>query len=101
ISHRPLFANNAKHPQVNTTPEMVVRPIIHRLGFRYRLHVHKLPGTPDIVLPRLRKAIFVSMSSLDATSAMKSYRLLSPCGRRRRAGGCSHRQAASAEAAGG
>jgi DNA mismatch endonuclease (patch repair protein) len=37
----------------------MVRRIVHRLGFRYRLHVRELPGTPDIVLPRLRKAILV------------------------------------------
>jgi DNA mismatch endonuclease, patch repair protein len=43
----------------NTSPEMAVRRIIHRLGFRYRLHVRKLPGTPDIVLPRLKKAVLV------------------------------------------
>ncbi|KXU38322.1 very short patch repair endonuclease [Ventosimonas gracilis] len=43
----------------NTRPEMQVRQILHRMGFRFRLHVRKLPGTPDIVLPRWRAAIFV------------------------------------------
>lgn len=43
----------------NTAPELVVRRLIHRLGYRYRLHVSTLPGTPDIVLPRLRKVIEV------------------------------------------
>ena len=45
--------------KTNTSPEMAVRRIIHRLGFRYRLHVRELPGTPDIVLPRLRKVVVV------------------------------------------
>jgi DNA mismatch endonuclease (patch repair protein) len=44
---------------VNTNPERAVRQIIHRLGYRYRLHVKKLPGTPDIVLTRLRVVIDV------------------------------------------
>lgn len=43
----------------NTTPELVVRKIVHRLGFRFRLHRSDLPGKPDLVLPRLRKIIFV------------------------------------------
>lgn len=43
----------------NTQPEIVVRKILHRLGFRFRLHVAGMPGTPDIVLPKHRTAIFV------------------------------------------
>lgn len=43
----------------NTKPEMVVRSIVHGLGFRFRLHHSKLPGKPDIVLPRLKKIILV------------------------------------------
>ena len=43
----------------DTKPEMVVRRIVHGLGYRYRLHCRELPGQPDLVLPRLRKAIFV------------------------------------------
>lgn len=43
----------------NTTPELVVRKIVHRLGFRFRLHRGDLPGKPDLVLPRLQKVIFV------------------------------------------
>lgn len=43
----------------DTKPEMMVRRMVHALGFRYRLHVRALPGTPDIVLPRLRKIIDV------------------------------------------
>lgn len=43
----------------DTTPERKVRSIVHRLGYRFRLHRKDLPGNPDIVLPRHRKVIFV------------------------------------------
>lgn len=43
----------------DTKPEMIVRRLLHRLGWRFRLHDKRLPGTPDIVLPRHRAAIFV------------------------------------------
>jgi DNA mismatch endonuclease, patch repair protein len=43
----------------NTSPEMAVRKMVHRMGFRYRLHVADLPGKPDLVFPRLRKIIEV------------------------------------------
>jgi len=43
----------------DTTPEMLVRSLLHRLGFRFRLHRADLPGKPDLVLPRYKTAIFV------------------------------------------
>lgn len=43
----------------NTRPEMIVRKYLHANGFRYRLHVRKLPGSPDLVLPRYHVVIFV------------------------------------------
>lgn len=43
----------------NTRPEERVRSILHRLGFRFRLHRKDLPGTPDIVLPKYGTVIFV------------------------------------------
>jgi DNA mismatch endonuclease (patch repair protein) len=43
----------------NTTPEMTVRRALSRLGARYRLHRKDLPGSPDIVLPGRRLALFV------------------------------------------
>jgi DNA mismatch endonuclease (patch repair protein) len=43
----------------DTTPEKRVRSLLHRLGYRFRLHRHDLPGKPDIVLPRFRTVIFV------------------------------------------
>ncbi|MEM5371015.1 DNA mismatch endonuclease Vsr [Paraburkholderia azotifigens] len=43
----------------NTAPELAVRSLLHALGYRFRLHRRDLPGTPDIVLPGRRCAIFV------------------------------------------
>lgn len=43
----------------DTKPELLVRSIIHRLGYRFRLHAKNLPGRPDVVLPRHRKVVFV------------------------------------------
>lgn len=43
----------------NTKPELVVRKALFAAGFRYRLHSPRLPGRPDIVLPRYRCAVFV------------------------------------------
>lgn len=43
----------------DTKPEMVVRRILHGLGYRYRLHARDLPGRPDIVFRGRRKVIFV------------------------------------------
>ena len=42
-----------------SAPEMAVRKVLHRLGYRYRLHDSRLPGSPDLVFPKRRKAIFV------------------------------------------
>lgn len=43
----------------DTAPEMAVRRLAHQLGFRFRLHRRDLPGTPDMVFPRLRKVVLV------------------------------------------
>lgn len=43
----------------NTKPEMAVRSMLHRLGLRFSLHRKNLPGSPDVVLPRHRTAVFV------------------------------------------
>lgn len=43
----------------DTAPELSVRRMLHRAGFRFRLHRTGLPGKPDIVLPRYRTVIFV------------------------------------------
>lgn len=44
----------------NTRPELAVRSCLHRLGFRFRLHVANLPGKPDIVLKKYRTVILVN-----------------------------------------
>ncbi len=43
----------------DTGPEMIVRRLVHGMGFRHRLHRKDLPGCPDLVFPARRKAIFV------------------------------------------
>lgn len=43
----------------NTKPELLIRSILHRRGFRFRLHVKDLPGKPDIVLPKHHAVIFI------------------------------------------
>ena len=44
----------------NTKPEILLRSLLHREDFRFRLHDKRLPGKPDIVLPRHRTVIFVN-----------------------------------------
>ncbi|MDQ8049495.1 very short patch repair endonuclease [Luteibacter sp.] len=46
--------------QKHTGPEILLRKILHRLGFRFSLHVAALPGTPDIVMRKHRSVIFVN-----------------------------------------
>ncbi len=43
----------------DTKPEMLVRSLLHRMGFRFRLHTKDLPGKPDITLPKHKKVIFI------------------------------------------
>jgi DNA mismatch endonuclease (patch repair protein) len=43
----------------DTKPEILVRSLLHRQGFRFRLQVRTLPGRPDLVLPRYHAVIFV------------------------------------------
>jgi DNA mismatch endonuclease (patch repair protein) len=49
----------ARVRQRDSSPEMIVRRALHRRGFRYRLHVKDLPGSPDIVFPSRKLAVFV------------------------------------------
>ncbi|WP_167140538.1 very short patch repair endonuclease [Diaminobutyricimonas sp. TR449] len=44
----------------DTKPELILRSMLHARGYRYRLHAKNLPGTPDLVFTRKRKAIFVN-----------------------------------------
>jgi DNA mismatch endonuclease (patch repair protein) len=43
----------------NTVPELIVRKLVHALGYRFRLHRADLPGKPDLVFPSKRKVVFV------------------------------------------
>ncbi len=43
----------------DTKPELIVRSLLHRKGYRFRLHRKDLPGRPDIILPRFKTVIFV------------------------------------------
>jgi DNA mismatch endonuclease, patch repair protein len=51
--------NMSRIRSTNTKPEMLVRRYLHSRGFRYRLHDKKLPGKPDIVLPKYKTVIFI------------------------------------------
>jgi DNA mismatch endonuclease (patch repair protein) len=44
----------------DTAPEMTVRQLVHRMGYRFRLHRKDLPGKPDLVFPGLHKVVFVN-----------------------------------------
>ena len=44
----------------NTKPEILIRQMLHKRGFRFRLHRKDLPGRPDIVLPKYNSVIFVN-----------------------------------------
>lgn len=66
----------------DTRPEIAVRSLLHKLGFRFRINVRNLPGTPDIVLPKYRTVVFVNgcfwhrhkgckFASTPATNALK------------------------------
>lgn len=43
----------------DTKPEMTVRRLVHSMGYRFFLHAANLPGKPDLIFPRRKKAIFV------------------------------------------
>ena len=49
----------AKIKSTDTKPEILLRSILHGLGFRFRIYKSDLPGKPDIVLPKYRTVIFV------------------------------------------
>ena len=43
----------------HTKPELIIRSLLHRAGFRFRIKNNKLPGSPDIVLPKYKTALFI------------------------------------------
>ena len=59
ISPEQRSQNMAQVKSKNTKPEMLVRSLLHRMGYRFRLHIKTLPGHPDVVLPRYKAVIFV------------------------------------------
>lgn len=52
--------NMSRVKNKNTKPELLVRQYLFAQGFRYRINVKALPGTPDIVLPKYKTAIFIN-----------------------------------------
>jgi DNA mismatch endonuclease (patch repair protein) len=59
ISPERRSENMRRIRSTGTKPELVVRSLLHKLGYRFRLHRAGLPGRPDIVFPSRCKAIFV------------------------------------------
>jgi DNA mismatch endonuclease (patch repair protein) len=59
LSPEKRSANMRAVRRKDTAPELAVRRVLHRLGYRYRLHDRTLTGSPDIVFTRRRKALFV------------------------------------------
>lgn len=59
----------------DTKPEMIVRKYLFSRGLRFRVQVRKLPGNPDIVLPRYRTVIFVNGCFWHGHEGCKYYRL--------------------------
>jgi DNA mismatch endonuclease (patch repair protein) len=53
-------AHMAKIRSKDTKPEILLRRMLHKEGFRYRIHDRRLPGKPDLVFPGRRKVIFVN-----------------------------------------
>lgn len=59
ISKAQRSANMRAVPNRGTVPEKLIRAMLHRLGYRFRLHRKDLPGTPDVVFISRRKVIFI------------------------------------------
>ena len=51
--------NMAQIKDRDTKPEMIVRSMLHRMGYRFRIHRKNMPGKPDIVLPKYKTVLFV------------------------------------------
>jgi len=59
ISREHRSWNMSRIKSSNTKPEIVVRSLLHNMGYRFRLHRKDLPGKPDIALPMYNSVIFV------------------------------------------
>lgn len=51
--------NMSRIRSTNTKPEIIVRQVLHAMGYRFRLHNPNIPGKPDIILPKYKSVIFV------------------------------------------
>lgn len=60
VDHKTRSRIMASVKSKNTAPELVVRKLAHRLGYRFRLHRRDLPGTPDLVFPKYRTVVQVN-----------------------------------------
>ncbi len=59
ISKEKRSWNMSRIKSTNTSPEITVRKLLHKMGFRFRLHRKDLPGKPDITLPKYKTVIEV------------------------------------------
>jgi DNA mismatch endonuclease, patch repair protein len=59
ISKEKRSWNMSRIKSKDTKPEKIVRSLLYRMGYRFRLHITDLPGKPDIVLPKYRTVMFV------------------------------------------
>lgn len=59
VSEKQRSWNMSRVRSKDTKPERTVRSLLHRMGYRFRLHGRELPGRPDIILPKYRTVIFV------------------------------------------
>lgn len=67
--------NMSRIKNKNTKPEILVRKYLFSNGFRYRLNDNKLPGKPDIVLPKYKTVIFVNGCFWHGHENCKYYKL--------------------------
>ena len=58
---------------VNTKPELIVRRALHGLGYRFRTHVRRLPGRPDLVFSKRRAVVFVHGCFWHRHGCMRTY----------------------------
>src|SRR5260370_14466037 len=60
VSEKQRSWNMSRIRSKNTAPELLVRSMLHRMGFRFRIHDRSLPGCPDIVLKKWKTVVFVN-----------------------------------------
>ncbi len=78
VSEEQRSYNMSRIRNKNTKPELIVRSLLHRLGYRFTVNAtnnKKLPGKPDIVLPKYKTIIFVHGCFWHAHQNCKDFRL--------------------------